>query len=62
MLYVVAESIAGLTTSGFIDVQESMQAANLAVAQVSPGAPSHDPNQAYETALAQVLQGSKWKH
>jgi hypothetical protein len=56
--YAVADNIAGLTTGGFIDVQELMQAANLALGQVSPGAPSGDANQAYELALAQVLQAA----
>jgi hypothetical protein len=51
-----AYGITGLTSGGFIDVQDLMNAANAILAQVSPGAPSGDPNQAYEAALAQVLQ------
>jgi hypothetical protein len=51
-----ADNIAGLTSGGFIDVQDLMNAANAVLAQVSPGAPALDPNQAYELALAQVLQ------
>ena len=54
--YVTADAIAGLTYGGFIDVQNLMNAANAALSQVSPGAPSGDPNQAYEAALTQVLQ------
>jgi hypothetical protein len=50
-----AYGITGLTSGGFIDVQNLMSAANTILAQVSPGVPSGDPNQAYEAALAQVL-------
>jgi uncharacterized delta-60 repeat protein len=53
--YASAYGITGLTSGGFIDVQDLMSAANAILAQVSPGAPSGDPNQAYEAALAQVL-------
>jgi uncharacterized delta-60 repeat protein len=56
--YASADNIAGLTSGGFIDVQNLMQAANAALGQVSPGAPAGDPNQAYELALAQVLQAA----
>jgi hypothetical protein len=56
--YASAYGISGLTSGGFIDVQDLMAAANAALAQVSPGAASGDPNQAYETALAQVLQAA----
>jgi hypothetical protein len=56
--YATADNIAGLTSGGFIDVQLLMQAANAALAQVSPGNPSGDPNQAYEAALTQVLQAA----
>jgi hypothetical protein len=51
-----AYPIPGLTAGGFIDVQNLMTAANAALAQVGPGTPSGDPNQAYEAALAQVLR------
>jgi hypothetical protein len=54
--YLSADAIAGLTSGGFISVQDLMAAANMALAQVNPGAPAGDPNQAYEVALAQVLQ------
>jgi hypothetical protein len=53
--YATTYGITGLTSGGFIDVQNLMNAANAILAQVSPGAPSGDPNQAYEAALAQVL-------
>jgi hypothetical protein len=56
--YATADSIAGLTDGGFIDVAYLMQAANAALAQVSPGAPASDPKQLYELALAQVLQAA----
>jgi hypothetical protein len=58
LLYATADNIAGLTSGGFIDVQALMQAANAALAQVSPGNPSGDPNQAYEAALTQALQAA----
>jgi hypothetical protein len=50
--------ITGLTSGGFIDVQDLMNAANAILGQVSPGNPSGDPNQAYEAALDQVLQAA----
>jgi hypothetical protein len=53
-----ADHIAGLTSGGFIDVQDLMQAANAALAQVSPSSAASDPNKAYELALAQVLQAA----
>jgi hypothetical protein len=53
-----ADNIAGLTSGGFIDVQDLMQAANAALALVNPGNPSSDPNAAYELALAQALQAA----
>jgi hypothetical protein len=56
--YATANEIVGLTSGGFIDVQELMQAANTALGQVKPGAPPGNPNQAYELALAQVLQAA----
>jgi hypothetical protein len=56
--YAAADNIAGLTSGGFIDVAYLMQAANAALAQVSPGAPANDPNQLYELALAQALQAA----
>jgi ELWxxDGT repeat protein len=56
--YAAADNIAGLTSGGFIDVQDLMQAANAALGQVNPGAPANDANQAYESALVQVLQAA----
>jgi hypothetical protein len=56
--FAAADNIVGLTAGGFIDINELMQAANAALNQVSPGAPSGDPNQAFELALAQVLQAA----
>ncbi len=56
--YATADNIAGLTSGGFLDVQDLMQAANAALALVSPGNPSGDPNAAYELALAQALQAA----
>ncbi len=56
--YATADHIAGLTSGGFLDVQDLMQAANAALAQVGPGNPSGDPNAAYELALAQALQAA----
>ena len=49
-------NITGLTSGGFISVQNLMSAAKTVLSQVGPGAPSGDPNQAYEVALAQVFQ------
>src|SRR5262249_21307891 len=54
--YASAYGITGLTSGGFIDVRYLMQAANAVLGQVSPG--PTDPNQAYEAALAQVLQAA----
>jgi hypothetical protein len=54
--YATADNISGLTSGGFIDVRALLNAANAVLAQVSPGAPTSDPNQAYEAALTQVLQ------
>jgi hypothetical protein len=56
--YASAYGITGLTSGGFIDVQDLVSAANAILAQVSPGVPSGDPNQAYEAALTQVLQAA----
>jgi hypothetical protein len=56
--YASAYGITGLTSGGFIDVQDLMNAANAVLAKVSPGAPSGDPNQAFEAALASVLQAA----
>jgi parallel beta-helix repeat protein len=56
--YASAYGITGLTSGGFIDVQNLMNAANAILGQVSPGSQSSDPNQAYEMALAQVLQAA----
>ncbi len=54
--YAGSSGIAGLTSGGFIDVQNLMNDANAVLALVRPGEPSgSDPNQAYEAALAQVL-------
>jgi uncharacterized delta-60 repeat protein len=53
--YASAYAITGLTSGGFIDIQNLMNAANAILSQVSPGNRSGDPNQAYEAALAQVL-------
>jgi hypothetical protein len=58
MPYAVADNIAGLTSGGFIDVQDLMQAANTALGQVTPGAPSSSANQAYQAALTQVFQAA----
>ncbi len=55
LAYPDAYGITGLTSGGFISVQNLMTAANAVLGQVVPGAPSGDPNQAYELALAQVL-------
>jgi hypothetical protein len=52
-----AYGITGLTNGGFIDVQDLMNAANAMLA-LDPRAVSGDPNQAYETALALVLQAA----
>jgi uncharacterized delta-60 repeat protein len=54
--YETADGITGLTGGGFLDVQDLMSAANAVLSQAKPGAPAADPNQTYETALAQVLQ------
>jgi hypothetical protein len=35
-----------------------MNAANAVLAQVNPGDPAHDPNQAVEAALTQALQAA----
>ncbi len=56
--YATADNIAGLTSTGFIDVQALMQAANQALALVQPGTPASDPNAAYEQALVAVLQAA----
>jgi hypothetical protein len=56
--YASADAIAGLTSGGFIDVQDLMTAANTALAQVKPGNSSGDANTAYEAALTQVLLGA----
>jgi titin len=54
--YASAYGLTGLTSGGFIDVQALMNAANSVLGLVQPGAA--DPNQAYELALAQVLQAA----
>jgi uncharacterized delta-60 repeat protein len=56
--YASAYGITGLTSGGFIDLQDLMSAANAVLAQVGPGTPSGDPNQAYEAALMQVFQAA----
>jgi uncharacterized repeat protein (TIGR03803 family) len=56
--YASADQIMGLTSGGFIDVQDLMNAANAALAQVRPGAPANDPNATYELALATILQNA----
>jgi hypothetical protein len=56
--YVAADNIAGLTSGGFIDVQDLMQAANTLLGQVSPGSPFSSPGQAYASALTQVFQAA----
>jgi hypothetical protein len=56
--FATADNIAGLTSGGFIDVQDLINASNAALAQVSPGAPANDPNATYEQALATVLQNA----
>jgi hypothetical protein len=56
--YATADNITGLSSGGFIDVQNLMQAANAVLGTVTPGAPSGDPNQGDELALAQVLQAA----
>jgi hypothetical protein len=56
--YANSYTITGLTSDGFISVGNLMQDANTVLGQVSPGAPAHDQNQAYELALAQTLQAT----
>jgi hypothetical protein len=56
--YETADGITGLTGGGFLDVQDLMSAANAVLSRTKPGAPSAEPNQTYETALAQVLQAA----
>ncbi len=56
--YASAYGITGLSSGGFIDVQDLMNDANAVLSQVTPGNPSGDPNQAYEAALMQVLQAA----
>jgi hypothetical protein len=53
--YASTYGITGLTSGGFIDVEDLMSAANTVLGQVRPGILSADPNRAYEAALAQVL-------
>jgi hypothetical protein len=53
--YATTYGITGLTSGGFIDVQNLMNAAN-AILGIDPRAVTGDPNQAYEAALTQVLQ------
>jgi titin len=55
--YANTYGITGLTSGGFIDVQDLMNAANAILAR-DPKAGSGDPNQAYEAALAQALQAA----
>jgi hypothetical protein len=56
--YASAYGITGLTSGGFIDVPDLMNAANAMLSQVNPGDPSGEPNRALEAALAQVLQAA----
>jgi hypothetical protein len=56
--YASSYGITGLTSGGFIDVQDLMNAANALLGKVKPGNPSGDPNQAFEAALASVLQAA----
>jgi hypothetical protein len=57
LAYDGAGTITGLTSGGFIDVQDLMNAANAVLGLVQPGTPSgSDPNTAHEAALTQVLQ------
>src|SRR5438552_790096 len=42
--YVSAYGITGLTSGGFINIQNLMNAANAVLSQVSPGVQSGDPN------------------
>ena len=51
------QTTSGLTSGGFISVQNLMNAANAMLA-LDPRATSGDPNQLYEAALAQVLQAA----
>ena len=55
--YATADNIVGLTSGGFIDVQNLINAAN-AILALDPKAVAGDPNQAYEAALTQVLQAA----
>jgi titin len=57
--YAGVDAIGGLTSGGFIDVQNLLNDANNVLGLVNPGASSgSDPNTAYEAALAQVLQAA----
>jgi hypothetical protein len=58
LAYQTAYGITGLTSGGFISVQNLLSAANTVLSYVSPGAPAHDPNQSYELALTQVLSAA----
>jgi hypothetical protein len=56
--YAGAYGIGGLSSGGFIDVQNLMNAANTVLGTVGPGAPANDPNALYELALTKVLQAA----
>jgi hypothetical protein len=56
--YAGAYGITGLTSGGFIDVQDLMNAANAVLTQANAGDPAHDANQAVEAALTQALQAA----
>ena len=55
--YASTFGITGLTSGGFISVQNLMNAANSILA-LDPRAIAGDPNQAFEAALAQVFQSA----
>src|SRR5262249_15602620 len=55
--YAGTYAINGLTSGGFISVQNLMNAANSILA-LDPRAIAGDPNQAFEAALAQVFQSA----
>lgn len=55
--YASTYGITGLTSGGFINVQNLMNAAN-AILALDPRAVAGDPNQPYEAALTQVLQAA----
>jgi hypothetical protein len=56
--YAAADHIAGLTSGGFIGVQDLIKVANAVLGRAQPGVPSNDPNQPFEAALLQVFQAA----